>query len=319
MSKIPYNRYNNINDYNTPLAQYAITGTNSLIDFLYTSEKRMENIRQCIQDGSYDSILLKEKEGDLLYNKRIGCNSPLCPFCVEKRKRDSRRKFREAVSDFKFPRFMTIGFRNVPDLTREYLKRTAVEFNTFKRYIKRRGYNLGAYIAVMEIKHTVAKGWNMHYHVIYDGEYIPWKEAGKELKKATKGDSWYVNIQCMAKGDLIRSKMKALNYVTKYISKMYFETESRNIALEYYEATRKIRFIKTYGIDVIKEESKYTLYQKFLMDSGHDYLEVKQIICEIQVFIEKFDLDKYDPTKTPEENFFMYAEDKHVLENLEVA
>lgn len=262
------------NIYDTSLVQYAVTvpDTESLLTSLGYSESRVSSIQRCLKYGyvKHEGFV----KNNINHFFECGCNSRLCPHCVEKMKKQYRRALRTVISSYKQPRFLTVGFRNTPDLTKDYLKKCSYQFNRFVRNIKRksrqlekqgqRAILLGDYICVLEIKFH-KKGalikdkktgkpigiyqdnnWNVHYHIIFDGTFLPQKIASDILKKTTKGESQYVDIRYISR-EKIRSKMKALNYVTKYLSKMHTDTLDYKHSIEYYNAINKIRFVKICG------------------------------------------------------------------------
>lgn len=291
------------NNKNTLLVQYALSGTNPLLEFYYDSEKRIESVRECIKTGYYNKELIKIGNSEDLVMVRLGCNSPLCPHCIEKRKRKSRAKLRLILSRFIQPRFMTLGFKNVQNMDKMKLRECSMQFNLFKKYLKRKKYTLGAYISVLEIKYNKDSGWNIHYHILYDGDYIPRDEAIKIFKQVTQGASWYIDIRLMGRSDRVRSKNKAMNYVTKYLSKMSFIDEDFRIMSEFYESTRRMRFLKIHGIKYKKMEKNNKLYRNYLYDKGFNYLEIEEHISEIQAFLNKFELSKFKLSYSMIENY----------------
>ncbi len=138
----------------------------------------------------------------------VCCNSRLCPYCSERNRKRNHFKIYEEISQYKHPRFLTFGFKAVSNLTRHYVKEISKLHNAFIKelHTKRKWhkkFQLGRYCSVMEVKRH-HKGdlkkdggvyeqdqWYVHFHVIFDGEYLP-NNAHNEylitriLQKATK-------------------------------------------------------------------------------------------------------------------------------------
>lgn len=325
------NIYNNLDinkdNENTLFTQYATNGTRVLLKVLHGNQERIKAVQECMTKGYNQHKLFRRVGTHEISNIHLGCNYKFCPNCREYRRKFLRRELKEYVMQFQQPRFMTVSFKSQTKLTKDFIKKSAQEFNITRKLLKRKNYNFGNYLNIQEIKYN-KKGsqiydrrnknllgyhkennWNLHYHIIYDGDYIPVKLARQLFEQSTKGESWYINVDYISK-ESIHNKAKALNYVTKYISKMDLDVDDYDKMIEYYNATYGIRFLKTYGFAILKK-CKYQLFRKYLEnlpDYRNDYLKIIEFESEIRQFMHYFGCLLYDLTMTEEENFLMHSD-----------
>jgi transposase-like protein len=310
--------YNNNIINKTQLVPNAITVTSkeeALVRMLYP-ERRAESVLRCLNEGYQDEILLRRKDAEILINQRIGCNSPVCPVCTELKRKVTRKKLMSVVSQYKEPRFLTLSFKNTFDLSRDYLLSLSKQFHRFKFYLKRKGYVLGNYIAILEIKKTKSHGWNPHYHIIYDSTYIPKRAFSQVLKLATKGESYIIDVRSMSKGDRVRNRVSAMYYVTKYISKMNYRSDDFTDMITFYDSIKNIRFTKVYGIKPLKKEGLYIIYKRELLERGLDYHTVNKYVLDIQCFMNDNHLLLFELNLSWDENFYKNSSDQEFFKNL---
>ncbi len=129
---------------------------------------------------------------------RFKCGHKLCPKCAGWRRWQYVQKYTPLVQSYKKPRFLTLTFINVPEITPEYF---AWMGDCWKRFLKswyeppkkegRRkvggrtfGQMLGGGIRATEITYnTTSKTWHPHFHIIFDGEYLDEKNKSKVSDK----------------------------------------------------------------------------------------------------------------------------------------
>jgi len=347
-----YNKYNNNNISNnknnissfTSLVQYALSAkfqksysTEILLKALGYSQQRQESIQLCMEQGFVKKDLYRTLQKDTVLNLEFGCNSRVCPHCANQRQKKYRRELKEIVSQYEGAcRFLTIGMIEVQHLTKDYIKRcnraisrTMDIIRKLKNPFTKQKYSFGNYVNVMEIKHHKAgdvkknkKGqvfghydadsWNIHYHIVYEGDYIPQKLLAEKLRKQTKafpeGVSSYVFINYIQK-DSIRNKFKAMNYIAKYISKMDFELSDYSLTLEYLTATKRVNFVKISGIKSSKTANKFIRLVDFYVYSGKDYWDVKERVTEIGTLFDKCQLSQFSLSQSDYENYIQFASD----------
>lgn len=98
--------------------------------------------------------------------------------------------------------------------------------------------------------------WNCHYHILFDGDYMPIRKITELFGKATKGESTYAYIEKVKdegfKGEVLTPenialrRNRALNYVLKYLGKIDGLTDVEELA-QFYKATENVKFF-TRGI-----------------------------------------------------------------------
>jgi hypothetical protein len=84
--------------------------------------------------------------------------------------------------------------------------------------------------------------WNVHYHILFDGDFIPQGIAQDQFSKATGGESFYTYIKACAINEPVRYKKSALTYVLKYLGKVEGVNNDPRVLAQFYEATKGLRF-----------------------------------------------------------------------------
>lgn len=239
--------------------------------------KRAEQIVNCQADRTV--IFICADCGNVAQVKLQGCGSRLCMYCNGKHRQRNYMRLQGVFGEFETLRFLTLGFRNVSEISENYFKECQEQFRLFKQSLARarhvqgclcgrcdygkkevKGYTLGGYVNVMEVKFH-RKGeiirsrkdgrvmgeytydqWNVHYHILYDGDYIPQGIAQDFFSRATGGESFYTYIKACAYREPVQYQKAALRYVLKYLSKLEGHGGDPQIIARFYEATRKVRF-----------------------------------------------------------------------------
>lgn len=367
---------------NTLFTQYAITSTNLyfLLNRLTKSvdseakEKRITNILHCSQGGKFYRLYLDSKFNEWeLVRVEQGCNSRVCPTCMEKYKSKIRRTMRLNLDSFDSVRFLTPSFQSTTQLTKNYIKQCSSDFSRLREYLARTNtvgkyrkvlhklFKLGRisevrynnvlnhyttypsstklnlikrYIIVLEIKYNKegtlilneygkeigkhkGNNWNLHYHMIYDGEYIPRELLSYNLERVTRGESFFIGIKYISPYS-VRSKEKALNYITKYLSKISFKSDDYEVMLEYYSAIEKIRFYKTLGVKMTRLPYFYIPFREWLLNMYTDTDIINEKVISFHLEMEKFKLSRINLELSIEENVMRYSENEVILSCLYV-
>lgn len=322
---------------------------------LETKLNRINNIINCSNGNKFYKLYLDTKNcnWDLLKLEQ-GCNSRLCSSCMDKYKKKLRRIMRSNLDNFDSVRFMTPSFTSVKTLSKGYIKRCSRQFARLREYLARintiskyrsrlhKLYKLGQlnltrykallgyyntyppnykltliqkYIIVLEFTYSEVTGWNLHYHMIYDGMYIPQELLGYYFKNVTDQDSYFVGIKYISPYD-VRSKEKSLNYITKYLSKISFISDDYELLLEYYQAINKVRFYKVQGVKMSRLPYFYIHLLYWLSFMYSDSLVINEIYTNIYVEMEKFKLSKINLELSWEENLCLYGKTEVLLEGL---
>lgn len=174
------------------------------------------------------------------------CYIRICPTCKMARRWRLTSKYSFYLNFLREPRFLSLTLKNPCKLTKSNKKIMDRAFQEFVRELRKRGYVISKYIKGIEFKKVDEYLYRFHYHVIYDGSYIPQEELSKLWKKHSKG-SFIVHIR------RVYNKNHMCFYLTKYISK----SMDMEIPLGIYASIRKMRFFNTYGFKgLIKKKKK---------------------------------------------------------------
>lgn len=104
---------------------------------------------------------------------RVSCRHKLCPVCAWDRRRDMLNAIIPLVQGYKAPRFLTLTFLSLYELRKEDVAWMAKCWRRFLAhpYVKKR---IQGGVRAFEVTYNEqTETWHPHYHVIYDGEYIP--------------------------------------------------------------------------------------------------------------------------------------------------
>jgi len=234
---------------------------------------RAQAVRAC--DPTRRFTLICGGCGNLASIRAAGCNSRICFHCAKGRRGKLFNRLKTVFATFDRLRFLTIGFKNTPTIDNGYFKQCSAQFDLVKKYLKREGYEFGTYVNVLEVKYHRAgepiierssgktigtyetAQWNVHYHVLFDGDYIPQASAQKAVEKATRGESFYAYIKEIKASHTqqpVTDSKKALSYVIKYLGKLDGHDGNANVLAEFYTATEGIRF---YNVGLKKKDRIY--------------------------------------------------------------
>jgi hypothetical protein len=219
-----------------------------------------------------------------VFDATYRCNLRTCPVCSRTRKKRLRRRFLPYLKSLPYERgkhqvyFLTISPRNYPSFKKglAHIKKSFKKFLRTK-YIRER---IKGGLYVIETKHTLDKGWNIHIHAIIYGRRLDNSirgkclECGQNLIKfdygskkfycanrkcnstevVHRGDSRIVGLFKRASGSDCNIRVSrlggasfTLNYMLKYISANKDEFGSADAVADYMVNTRKQRLVNAFG------------------------------------------------------------------------
>lgn len=187
------------------------------------------------------------------------CHNKLCYTCNAIKRWTSMDRYRPYVATFKQPRFMTLTFKNVIQITEEYIRKADNHYKNLKKTLRRRGYRIERGIMVIECTEK-GNGFHYHFHILYDGSYIPQQVIAKEWERIT-GDSKVVDIRSVKKqyekyqkycyAHNIRPKTLP-DYMLSYILQYFYKKNTFSTIeneLTWYKLTKGKRIINMIGSD----------------------------------------------------------------------
>lgn len=179
----------------------------------------------CGNQGCHNHGVVKEV-------KPHTCGIAICEKipCLKNRINKRRRKYIQLTKNYRTPKFLTLTLKGYHPLKIDVKREMDRMWKTFSQWCRRRGY-WWSYMKTLEIEpHDYCVGleyktvYFYHFHIIYDGKYVPVTWLSKEWLKITK-DSYIVWIQGLNPMNR-KSRGRLVNYVTKYVSKSaYLELE----------------------------------------------------------------------------------------------
>jgi len=167
----------------------------------------------------------------------VRCKVRGCPHCDRrtalKRKAEVTAYFRQMSQ----PRFMTLTLPGEfhTEVYEEGLDQLRL---VWRRFRQRMGYKAHVDGAVYSIETThTDKGWNWHFHVLFDGSYWPQADIQREWKAA--GGGHQVRINAANKGSL----RELLKYVTKGVGVF----ESPRLVGQFVNGSKRKKFFGVVG------------------------------------------------------------------------
>ena len=127
-----------------------------------------------------------------------------CPSCSKIWLKKTRAEYYRKIESMKTPKFVTLTLLK----TGTIMSRLPLLFSMVHRarkYIRRRGYRIRAFVSILEPPN--------HVHCVWDCDYIPRFELSDIWLLAT-GDSFIVDIR------RFDNVGRMVNYISKYITKM---------------------------------------------------------------------------------------------------
>lgn len=269
---VPEGAYSAPADSSTLLVQYATSLSTTLqptiaqdtikllVEQGFLSTKRATDILACDPERRF--YLVCGGCGNLASIRASGCNSRLCMYCNKRKRHKLFNRLSKVFATFERLRFLTIGWKNIgfEELTPEYFKKISKYFERLRQRLKRHGYEFGTYVCVPETKFHFAgepkydsgtgqqigryerDEWNVHYHVLFDGDYVPQKEISAALYSITNKETSYAYITGMTDGNPVLNQKKALSYTIKYLGKLEGHNGDLRVLAQFFKGTENVRF-----------------------------------------------------------------------------
>jgi len=184
--------------------------------------------------STHDSLFVRQK-----------CHKRICPRCPNERKARLVSKYAICTEFMQYPRFMTLTLKEGLELTKESKKFVDDMYQELMRKLKRDGYEMKKFIKGLELKRLEDGKYRFHYHVLYDGSYIPQDYLSDAWKHIT-GGSFRVDVR------KVYNPLHALFYISKYMTKAV----DYDIPIEIYAKIQKLRFFNSRGFKGLYEEKK---------------------------------------------------------------
>jgi hypothetical protein len=141
----------------------------------------------------------------------------------------------ESIEAIKRPKLLTLTLRNVPILTRKYIRGLR---KSFTKLMHRKWYKerVRGGLQTIEIVNK-GNGWHVHMHVMLDADYLPQKKIAKDWLEIT-GDSFMVDIREAG------TVKEGLKYCLKYLSKAPVLSGHEE---EYRDTVKGLRLVQPFG------------------------------------------------------------------------
>lgn len=183
----------------------------------------------------------------------LDCKQRLCPYSAHRRANRIIAKYHTALSNVAQPKMLTLTYNSVPTLTRDIISDCNTQFAAFRRS-KLWANNVEGGISGLELTYGKA-GWHPHRHSLIDADYIPVYHISRTWKRYSQG-AMVVHIKAL-------EPERGIFEVVKYTCKSSTFYEEPHLVMQYLEATRKTRFLTTFGsfyraADPLKPSTKPT-------------------------------------------------------------
>lgn len=183
------------------------------------STRRKAAFRDC---GRYFYVLQSHNDPTKHVLGCGACKDRLCLPCGNTRSRCIAQAISKKLSSTTC-RFVTLTLRSTTEPLSHTIDRLYAAFNRLKRtrFWKKKVRGGVAFLEITRNERT--RYWHPHLHLITNGQYI---ETGllSHAWHAATGDSHIIDVR------LVRDSIKAVQYVTKYASKPYHHSTTRDDA-----------------------------------------------------------------------------------------
>jgi len=205
------------------------------------------------------------RDCEVSYPLPMRCGSKFCVFCQKLKGYKNYTALRTYLREYThhgFLRFITLTWKNVPELTPELKQKYGNDWKKFKSAMKRYGLVFVRGIRVYEFKKTET-GWNVHLHVLVYARYeTPQKAIYKQYSRYFSKDG-YINVGFLRKvwhnvtkdsyiADIraVKSQDTGLKYVTKYVGKLdgLFYLRDVEEIRQYDLFSRNLRIFQRFGL-----------------------------------------------------------------------
>jgi len=197
------------------------------------TDKSLENFTKCGQFGYLIEHQCKYQQVIVMR-----CKLRVCPHCSSTILHQQFKRCADLIRVMKRPRFLTLTVRNTEDIRKEYVQRLKKLFYNFRRK-QRVSPHIRGGIIVSEVTHK-GRGYHLHLHIIYDGDYLHWKNVQQAWQEVTGQDVVHIDIR------VCRNTGHAIGYLAGYLKKgQSFASMEHFIA--YHAETKGSRYFQTFG------------------------------------------------------------------------
>jgi len=198
--------------------------------------KQAERIDRCGRGAA----IFKDQEGFLII-ATARCKSRLCPTCQETRSNRIWARLKAMIETIDEVRLITLTLAPRDTPLKDQVKELRDAWSKLRRRKEFKNKLKGG-VAVVEVTHNASTDkWHPHLHIVYEGIYIKHSILKAKWLEITK-DSSIVDIR------MIPSRMQAVNYLAKYVSKTASLPKSaKHRIAEWVQATAALREYATFG------------------------------------------------------------------------
>ena len=192
------------------------------------------------------------------------CSVRLCPHCARDKAKTIGTKVQAFVVGKENLKYMVLAERNSKNLA-EGISSLYSAWDRLRRSVFWKRRVTGAMV-VLEVTYSVKrKSWHPHLNVLFEGDYIPFRELNIKWQKVTEGrgrTSWIQKANEGTVWELIKYTLKVAEYEdTSEGRVLHLLFEDPRVLDEFLSSVYGVRLIRTYGSfrsmgDVEAEEEK---------------------------------------------------------------
>lgn len=170
------------------------------------------------------------------------CDILWCPQCSPRLANKRLESLMWFVLKMRQPKHIVLTIRNVPNLTKAFLRNSQKALTRLRRCKIFRGCRSGFW--AMEITNK-GRGWHVHFHLVADCPWMDVRALSDTWRACNRMDSGVVWIEDATKGGL---KANLPRYVTKYTAKGFglHEWEAQELA-QFVTAIQGVRVFGVFG------------------------------------------------------------------------
>jgi len=196
--------------------------------------ERMENCCKI-----FSAMMCEHCGSDRLRASPHHCGVRLCPIDEERRAVSNRRITRILL---KTPDlhliFLTLTFKNRPEITGEWLSENTAGFRRFRnRKAWKEHVNGGLF--TLEVIYTDEMGYHPHFHIVMDAKYWNQFEISRIWNEVTRGDGRIIDIRKI-RGDRV-------DEFCKYVAKASQYSDQWKVTCALFEALKGKRLFSGFG------------------------------------------------------------------------
>ncbi len=234
---------------NTPSLDYTSNNPTQTSLITALNNKHLYDYAERLSNCSVSYYYLQCDACSTKIMRKFYCGLPICPICQEKKSKGFLKAYEPYVKTFKHPKFMTLTLKNIKNISPDDFKRFSKHFLALKKHLKSWGFKFDKGIRVLEVTEK-GKGYHLHYHLLYDGSYIPQRFLSGVWGRIT-GGSFIVDIR------VARSIQLGFNYLSKYVNKVPSMGVSETV--DYFIASKNVRVVQTFGTRFKISKAKFKL------------------------------------------------------------